>query len=371
MSKLGIKLEIVQYRSFMQYRYQAYKIELTQLLLQLKNFGLLFLVVLGSAMLGMILLLFLGLGKIIDSSDAPQYGAQMAWLYLLLQSVMLSAMKSAIQNSQQRLFQRTIVRSNWLKLMDIKLLLLSNGWLLASVVIALDLNYSQWLRAPHFVLFMLLQLGLGVLCLYKPRTLIYGLICTAILALLPINIAPLAYHCGFIILFALSMVLPAFSLSDQLPVNALSTFWLSFFIQHSWVLVWRVALLLCVFMAITTLLHERADLAAIFNVIAAAFMVLFTSSLQFDCGKLHDKYQLFFHANYQQRVFFISQFIPSCLFFLITLISYLWFVAKIEWLLICLSIGWCVLQLYIAQKKPAHYALVWTITTGGLLVALT
>uniref|UniRef100_UPI0038F7E77D DUF6136 family protein n=1 Tax=Streptomyces galilaeus TaxID=33899 RepID=UPI0038F7E77D len=81
--------------AFMEYRYQAYKIELTQLLLQLKNFGLLFLAVLGSAMLGMILLLFLGLGKIIDSSDAPQYGAQMAWLYLLLQSVMLSAMKSA------------------------------------------------------------------------------------------------------------------------------------------------------------------------------------------------------------------------------------------------------------------------------------
>ncbi|MBB1399347.1 DUF6136 family protein [Pseudoalteromonas sp. SG44-8] len=371
MSKLGIKLEIAQYRSFMQYRYQAYKIELAQLLQQLKNFGLLFLVVLGSAMLGMILLLFLGLGKIIDSIDAPQYGAQMAWLYLLLQSVMLSAMKSAIQNSQQRLFQRTIVRSNWLKLMDIKLLLLSNGWLLASAVIALDLNYSQWLRAPHFVLFMLLQFSLGVLCLYKPRALIYGLVFTAILVLLPINIAPLAYHCGFIILFALSMLLPAFSLSDQLPINALSTFWLSFFMQHSRVLVWRVALLLCVFMAITTLLNERADLEAIFNVIAAAFTVLFTSSLQFDCGKLHDKYQLFFQANYQQRVFFISQFMPSCLFFLITLSSYLLFVEQIEWLLLSLSVGWCILQLYIAQKKPAHFALVWMITTGGLLAVLT
>ena len=81
---------------------------------QLKNFGLLFLVVLGSAMLGMILLLFLGLGKIIDSSDAPQYGAQMAWLYLLLQSVMLSAMKSAIKNSAQRAFQQTLVKRYWL-----------------------------------------------------------------------------------------------------------------------------------------------------------------------------------------------------------------------------------------------------------------
>ena len=371
MSNLGIKLVMAQYRAFMEYRYQAYKIELTQLLLQLKNFGLLFLVILGSAMLGMILLLFLGLGKIIDSSDAPQYGAQMAWLYLLLQSVMLSAMKSAIKNNQQRFFQRTIVRSNWLKLMDIKLLFLSNGWLLASAVIALDLTLSQWLRAPHFVLFMLLQFGLGVLCLYKPRALIYGLVFTAILVLLPINIAPLAYHCGFIILFALSIFLPAFSLSDRLSVNSLSTFWLSFFLQHSWILVWRVALLLCVFMAVTTLLNERNDLAAIFSVVAVAFIVLFTSSLQFDCGKLHDKYQLFFQANYQQRVFFISQFMPSCLFFLITLSSYLLFVEQIEWLLLSLSVGWCILQLYIAQKKPAHFALVWMITTGGLLAVLT
>ncbi|MGO2130997.1 MAG: DUF6136 family protein [Pseudoalteromonas prydzensis] len=371
MSNLGIKLVMAQYRAFMEYRYQAYKIELTQLLLQLKNFGLLFLVILGSAMLGMILLLFLGLGKIIDSSDAPQYGAQMAWLYLLLQSVMLSAMKSAIKNNQQRLFQRTIVRSNWLKLMDIKLLFLSNGWLLASAVIAMDLTLSQWLRAPHFVLFMLLQFGLGVLCLYKPRALIYGLVFTAILVLLPINIVPLAYHCGFIILFALSMLLPAFSLSDRLSVNSLSTFWLSFFLQHSWILVWRVALLLCVFMAVTTLLNERNDLAAIFSVVAVAFIVLFTSSLQFDCGKLRDKYALFFQLNNQQRLFFISQFIPSCLFFFISMLSYLMFVANIQWLLLSLSVVWCTLQLYIAQKKPAHYALVWMITTGGLLAALT
>ena len=367
----NLKQSIGQYRSFMDYRYQAYKTELTQLLLQLKNFGLLFLVVLGSAMLGMILLFFLGLGKIIDSSDAPQYGAQMAWFYLLLQSVMLGAMKSAIKNSQQRLFQRTIVKPNWLKLMDIKLLLLSNGWLLASLVIALDLTMSQWLRVPHFLLFMLLQFGLGVLCLYKPTALIYGLSFTLVLVLLPIDITPLVYHCGFIVLFVLSIFLPAISLNDRLSVNSLFTFWLSFFLQHSWILVWRVALLLCVFMAVTTLLNERNDLAAIFSVLAVAFIVLFTSSLQFDCGKLRDKYALFFQLNNQQRLFFISQFIPSCLFFFISMLSYLMFVANIQWLLLSLSVAWCTLQLYIAQKKPAHYALAWMITTGVLLALNT
>ena len=44
-------------------------------------------------------------------------------------------------------------------------------------------------KSTAFVLFILLQFGLGVLCLYKPRALIYGLVFTAILVLLPINIA--------------------------------------------------------------------------------------------------------------------------------------------------------------------------------------
>lgn len=58
--------------------------------------------------------------------------------------------------------------------MDIKLLFISNGWLMVSAVIAFYLPLTQWLKAPHFIVFMLLQLGLGVLCLYKPRALIYG-----------------------------------------------------------------------------------------------------------------------------------------------------------------------------------------------------
>lgn len=193
----NLKQSIGQYRSFMDYRYQAYKTELTQLLLQLKSFGLLFLVVLGSSVLGLILLLFLGLGKIIDSSAAPQYGAQMALFYLLLQSVMLSAMKSAIKNSKQRLFQQTIARSVWLYLVDIKLLTLSNAWLIASVLIALDLTLSQWVKVPHFIAFMLLQFSLGVLCLYKTSALVYGFLFSTILVLVPIHMQPLTYHMGF------------------------------------------------------------------------------------------------------------------------------------------------------------------------------
>ncbi|TMO01326.1 DUF6136 family protein [Pseudoalteromonas sp. S558] len=370
MSGRTTKQIIDQYRAFMNYRYQAYLTELKQLFLQLKNFGLLFLMVLGSATLGMILLLFLGLGKIIDSSDAPQYGAQMAWLYLVLQSVMLSAMKPAIKNSQQRLFQRTIVGSWWLNVMDIKLLLLSNGWLIVSAVIAFDLTFTQWLKAPHFILFMILQFSLGVLCLYKPKALLYGFVLTAALVLIPINIKPLAYHGSFAFLFLLGVLIPAFNMAKRLSVNSLMGFWLAFLINHSWVLVWRVSLLLCVFMASATLLSERTDLASIFTILALSFIVLVTSSLQFDCGNIFTHYRLFFNTCDQQRIFYISQFVPSIVLFIITMIFYMLIVGQMSFLLLLAAVIGCVLQLFFAQKKPAHYALVWVITTGLQLAFL-
>lgn len=58
MSFISVKSKINQYLAFMSYRYLAYTFELKQLLQQLKNFGLIFLVVLGSSALGFVLLLF-------------------------------------------------------------------------------------------------------------------------------------------------------------------------------------------------------------------------------------------------------------------------------------------------------------------------
>ena len=363
----NLKQSIGQYRSFMDYRYQAYKTELSQLLLQLKNFGLLFLVVLGSAMLGMILLLFLGLGKIIDSSDAPQYGAQMAWLYLLLQSVMLSAMKSAIKNSAQRAFQQTLVKRYWLGFMDIKLLLLSNGWLIASLIIAIDLSLSQWLRVPHFWLFLLLQFVLGILCLYKPIALVYGFLLSAVWATLPLDVSPLLYHSGFVLLFALSTLMVPFNATAKLKLNSLTGFWLLFFMHNSWALIWRGALLLCVFMASKVLLQERADLAAIFSILSLAFVVLFSSSLQFDCRHLYQQYSVFFNMQNKQTAFFVSLFIPSLIVLLLALVGFVVLFNQANCLLLVIGVVWCLLQQALAQKKPAHYALVWMVITGVLL----
>ncbi|MBW4968091.1 hypothetical protein KZZ04_17220 [Pseudoalteromonas sp. CR1] len=370
MSFVSVKSRLEQYHAFISYRYLAYTLELKQLLVQLKSFGLIFLVVLGSSILGLVLLLFLGLGKIIDSTDAPLSGAQMALFYLLLQSVMLSAMKPAIKNSNQRLFQRTIARPSWLNLADIKLLLISNGWLIASLLVALDLTLVQWIKVPHFIVFICLQLGLGIICLYKPSALVYGFVFSTLFLLTSVELSPLIYHLGYAIIFFFSIFIPVININRMVSVRSLFGFWFCYFINHSWTLVWRISLLLCVFMASAALLEKRPDLVNIPDTVAIAFIVLFSSSLQFDCTKVYEQYRLFFKMTHKARAFNISQFIPSILLLLGAFITYSITFERLNSMLLSLGFMWCLLQVYFAQKKPAHYALVWIISTVGLLALL-
>lgn len=370
MSFVSVKSKLKQYHAFISYRYLAYTFELKQLLLQLKSFGLIFLVVLGSSILGLVLLLFLGLGKIIDSTDTPLNGAQIALFYLLLQSVMLSAMKPAIKNSNQRLFQHTIACPSWLNVADIKLLLISNGWLIASLMVAFDLTLVQWIKVPHFIVFICLQFGLGIACLYKPSALVYGFVFSTLFLFTSFELTPLIYHLGFVIIFFFSVFIPVININAIVSVRSLFGFWFCYFINHSWILVWRISLLLCVFMASATLLEKRADFVNIIDAVATAFIVLFSSSLQFDCTKVYEQYRLFFKTTHKARAFYSSQFIPSVLLFLGAFITYSITFERLNSTLLSLGFMWCLLQVYFTQKKPAHYALVWLISAGLMLALL-
>lgn len=131
-----------------------------------------------------------------------------------------------------------------------------------------------------------------------------------------------------------------------------------------------MSLLLCVFMASTTLVAERADLVNILDAVAMAFIVLFCSSLQFDCAKIYAQYRLFFNTCQKARTFYISQFIPSMLLFLATFVTYSITFERLNIILLSLGLPWCLLQVNFAQKKPAHYALVWLILAGLMLAVL-
>jgi hypothetical protein len=115
---------------------------------------------------------------------------------------------------------------------------------------------------------------------------------SATLVFIPVDMQPLIYHFCFVLLFALSTLISALNVTGRITVSSLFSFWLTFFIHHSWVLVWRAALLLCVFMASTILLNERTDLAVMVAILALSFIVLLTSSLQFDCDNISEQYQV-------------------------------------------------------------------------------
>ena len=359
------------YFSFLSYRYLAYTTILKSMLSQFKSFSLLFALVLGPAFLGMVSLLFLGLGKIVDSHAAPAYGAKLAVVYLLLESVMLWAMAPAIKNEQNRAFQRSLYKSSWRVYADCKLLLLSNVWLIASLLIAVDLSLKQWLQVPHFMLFMLLQWLCGVFVLYRPRALFYSLLLSSVMVLLPASLTSMQYFLGFVAIFGCSILLPPVRISHKLKVHSLALFWLSYFIQHSWNLIWRAAILVACLFALLQLILQliavRNDFRDLILALAFSVCVLLTSSLQFDCLAVFKKYRLFFQSNNQDKPFYISQFLPSLIFFAVALIVV---ISMLGTNLIYIPIGavWCVLQQYLAQKKPAQFALVWFFITIGIVL---
>ncbi|MEI8616519.1 DUF6136 family protein [Pseudoalteromonas sp. B193] len=111
------------------------------------------------------------------------------------------------------------------------------------------------------------------------------------------------------------MLIPRVNINGRVSVRSLFGFWFCYFINHSWTLVWRMSLLLCVFMASTTLVAERADLVNILDAVAMAFIVLFCSSLQFDCTKIYTQYRLFLiHAKKHGCFILASLYLVCCCF---------------------------------------------------------
>jgi hypothetical protein len=123
-------------------------------------------------------------------------------------------------------------------------------------------------------------------------------------------------------------------------------------------------------MASAELLEKRPDLVTIIDGVAVAFIVLFSSSLQFDCTKVYEQYRLFFKMNQKARAFYIGQFMPSMLLLLAAFIAYSIMFERLNSTLLSVGFVWCLLQVYFAQKKPAHYALVWVLSNIGLLALL-
>lgn len=358
---------LASYVSFLAYRYLAYTTNLKSMLSQLKSFSLLLALLLGPAFLGMVLLLFLGLGKIVDSHAEPASGAKLALVYLLLESVMLWAMAPAIKNVQNRAFQRSLYKSSWRVCVDCKLLFLSNVWLIASLLIAVDLSLKQWLQVPHFMVFVFLQWLCGVFVLYRPIALFYSLLISSVLILLPVSLSSLQYYLGFIAIFSCSTLIPSVRISHKLKVHSFALFWLSYFLQHSWCLIWRGSVLVACLFSLLQLITIRSDFSDLIQAVALSVCVLLTSSLQFDCMAVFKKYRLFFQSNNQDKLFYVSHFIPSLIFFAVALMVVISMLGT-NLIYIPIGAGWCLLQQYIAQKKPAQFALVWFFITIGIVL---
>ena len=79
---------------------------------------------------------------------------------------------------------------------------------------------------------------------------------------------------------------------------------------------------------------------------------------------------MFFNIQNKQTAFFVSLFIPSLIVLLLALVGFVVLFKQANCLLLVIGVVWCLLQQALAQKKPAHYALVWLILAGLMLALL-
>lgn len=354
--------------AFFVYRWQAYKRHLMTLYQQIKQFGLLFIAVLGTALPSIILLGFLGLGRVIESPNTALESVYAAWLILTAQTVWLYFLKVAIKDTLHRLFQYQLGTNKQAVCADFLLLLISNPFLLASLFLLLTMQSWQIAQAPHFIVFIGLQLISSLLVLYRLVYWVVGLcISLIVMAFLPDNINLLLGQMTFVVSLLAGVAVRA--IASKLPqqngltntVN-LPLFWLAFFVRHSQYLLWRSALVVSVLMAAALSTQQRPDLSLLFAKLSVSLLLVLTSSLQFSCSALYNKYAVFFLSVNKKSLFYLSHFVPPLVFYMLSVNGLVWLFG-FNWFVL-VSVFFVLALQGVVAKKPAHFAVAWLVISG-------
>lgn len=356
------------FRVFYQYRALAFNQQISLLSHQIKQLlGMLF-VVLYSASPGVILLIFLALGKIIKSDGGSVNQVGIAWCFLVVQTVFFYALRHAILNTEQRYFQLSIAKSRWwIWLVDCRNLMFTHVFLWCSLFLLGTMNSSQLSQNMHFIVFTALQLLLGILSLYRMQQTVMFCLCSAVLVAVFPNLSPFSMLLGWFILLLGCCFVPSINWQTTLSVKNMKGFWLSFYSHHYQVLLWRLACGVVIVTSMLVLERERPDL----NYYSAYFsyftLLLLVATLHIEVAKITAQFGAFFYSVNKLDSFNITRILNSTLlYFLLLALTFLLFN---QW---CLAAGVSIVAVvcfYVAEKKPERLALVWgCFLVGGLFI---
>ncbi|OHU86708.1 MULTISPECIES: DUF6136 family protein [Pseudoalteromonas] len=277
--------------TYLQYRITAYRYALRMLLKQANQFALMISTLFYIFLPGLIAAMFFGLGRIIQN-DSEQASNQIIWGCLLLQTLLLNVLKPAILDDAHRMFHHSLTKSK-IRLIasDIAQLVASHVLLWMSLILALAMGVDKLARAPHFIGFMITQLGMGIMLLYRPQAAVLTLVASLVLlATTSSNLAYLAWLNAC--LLALSFVKPIRLRYSPTKLTVWS-FWALYGLCHAWSLAWRVSISLLVVWGVAVIGVERPELLHWYTPMAALFASLIWASLCIKTTKYINQHRLF------------------------------------------------------------------------------
>lgn len=356
--------------TFFHYRYLAYQHGLQELIRQLRQLGLLTIVLLGTALPAVFFLLFYLLGLVVHHPAGAAASAWQAISLLIAQACGWYVLRDAILDLPHRLFQRSSSRRRWRWLADGCWLLLSAPLWWAISFLLLSMSAAQWHGAPQLWLLWGLLPVAGLVVLYQPARAIPALLC-GVLALLAltslwqsVQSSTLSRPDALLLLTVFGAgALPGllWQLQPQrwrLSLTGCWRFWLQSWLQHSWSLLWRLLLLLLNQQTWQTVRLHQPAAVTIANTLQLSVDLLVVSSLLFVSKGLLTEYRLYFQSLGQYRHYWHSQFGLPLIALLVLLLQY--HTLNIAQLLLVAALS-LLLPLTI-YRAPAQWLPVWLVT---------
>ncbi|CCQ12313.1 hypothetical protein PALB_32140 [Pseudoalteromonas luteoviolacea B = ATCC 29581] len=245
---------------FTQYRYKSYQLGVKQLLEHVQQFGLIVIFLFYTAMPGLVMLSFLWLGKVVQFNGQVMGSVFHGWSLLVLQTGLLLTMRSSILGMSFRVFQRSIADKLTRLAVDFFLLLLTHAPLWLSFILLVNMSVVQLSQAKHFIAFITLQLILGVVTLYRPKTVVILLVLSFAMIALPFMV----WVCVTLILCGLSSRLHIETKNmNSIEVPSLKSaygIWAVWCLKHKLKIIWRLLATIILVLVFQFMQVQRPDL---------------------------------------------------------------------------------------------------------------
>lgn len=363
--------------AFFRYRAQAYRQALQELSRQLRQLGLLTVVLLGTALPAVFLLLFYQVGLVVRHPAGATASVWQAISLLVAQACCWYLLRPAILDLPHRVFQQSCSRRSWRLLADGCWLLVSAPLWWAVSVLLFSMSATQWHGAPQLWLLWVLMPASGLLVMYQPAralpALLSGLFALWILNTLWISLqsSTLSRPDALLLLSIFcagavpGLLWPLHPQCWRITLTSCWRFWLQSWLQDSWPLLWRVLLVVLNQQLWQTLSLQQPAAAGIANTLQLSVDLLLVSSLLFVNKALLSRYRFYLDSLGQYRRYWQSQWVLPLVALLLLLLPQLPQLSVSQLTLVTplsLLLAFCV------YRAPAQWLPAWLL--GVLLLVL-